>query len=74
MISYVKHSPDTCGEPAIHAGIRETPFSSIVFSSAPLTWQGHDDIAERQHCQHLSTSDRVRGRRIGRAEIDLQCR
>jgi hypothetical protein len=33
----VKHRPDTWGNRPSTAGIRETPFSSIVFSSAPLT-------------------------------------
>src|SRR6266545_6741582 len=36
-MSYVKQSPETCGKRPSTAGIRETPFSSIVFSSAPLT-------------------------------------
>src|SRR5262245_31493278 len=36
-MSYVKQRPDTCGKRPSTAGIRETPFSSIVFSSAPLT-------------------------------------
>ncbi len=36
-MSYVKHRPDTCGKRPFAAGICETPFSSIVFSSAPLT-------------------------------------
>jgi hypothetical protein len=34
---YVKQSPDTCGKRPFAAGIDETPFSSIVFNSAPLT-------------------------------------
>src|ERR1044072_3473084 len=36
-MSYVKQRPDTCGKRPSTAGIRETPFSSIVFSSAPFT-------------------------------------
>src|ERR687895_2330713 len=36
-MSYVKHRPDTCGKRPFAAGICETPFSSIVFSSAPFT-------------------------------------
>src|SRR5687767_4874227 len=37
VISYVKHSPETCGKRPSTAGIAETPFSSTVLSSAPLT-------------------------------------
>ena len=33
----MKQRPDTCGNRPFTAGIAETPFSSIVFSSAPLT-------------------------------------
>src|SRR5262245_39157548 len=36
-MSYVKQSPDTCGKRPSTAGIRETPFSSIDFSSSPFT-------------------------------------
>src|SRR5262245_30158948 len=36
-MSYVKHSPDTCGNRPSTAGMRDTPFSSMDFSSAPLT-------------------------------------
>ena len=36
-MSYVKQSPETCGKRPLAAGIWETPFSSIVFSSAPFT-------------------------------------
>src|SRR5712691_8772764 len=36
-MSYVKQRPETCGNRPAIAGICETPFSSIVFSSAPLT-------------------------------------
>src|SRR5438034_10754445 len=36
-MSYVKQSPDTCGNRPATAGIIDTPFSSIDFSSAPLT-------------------------------------
>src|SRR5712691_4532100 len=36
-MSYVKQRPDTCGSRPATAGICETPFSSIVFSSAPFT-------------------------------------
>src|SRR5438876_12011563 len=36
-MSYVKQSPDTCGKRPAIAGICETPFSSIVLSSAPFT-------------------------------------
>src|SRR3970040_2388065 len=37
VISYVKQSPDTCGKRPFAAGISDTPFSSIVLSSAPFT-------------------------------------
>ena len=37
LISYVKQKPDTCGKRPSIPGIFETPFSSIVFSSAPFT-------------------------------------
>ncbi len=36
-MSYVKQSPDTCGNRPSTLGILDTPFSSIVFSSAPFT-------------------------------------
>ncbi len=34
---YVKQSPETCAKRPFAAGIDDTPFSSIVFSSAPFT-------------------------------------
>src|SRR5690242_20090319 len=34
-MSYVKQSPDTCGNRPCADGISETPFSRNVFSSAP---------------------------------------
>src|SRR5213596_4044390 len=36
-MSYVKQRPETCGKRPATPGICDTPFSSIVFSSAPLT-------------------------------------
>ena len=36
-MSYVKQRPETCGKRPLAPGMTETPFSSIVFSSAPLT-------------------------------------
>ena len=33
----MKQSPETCGKRPLAAGIDETPFSSIVFNSAPFT-------------------------------------
>src|SRR5204862_6325865 len=36
-MSYVKQRPETCGKRPATPGICDTPVSSIVFSSAPLT-------------------------------------
>src|SRR5918996_2806683 len=33
----MKHNPDTCGKRPFAVGIADTPFSSMVFNSAPLT-------------------------------------
>src|SRR6266540_42130 len=38
-MSYVKHIPETSGKRPATAGIVETPFSSIVLSSAPVSWR-----------------------------------